>query len=125
MDAVEKLTKELLVANRAGIHLRVASLIMQTALQFGNDTEITLRKGTYAADCRSILDILSLGASPNETVILEINGADSQKAMDALCELFAAKFYEDEICKGEHSEEQPQEQTQELMLEHSESEDFP
>ncbi|GHT34443.1 phosphocarrier protein HPr [Planctomycetales bacterium] len=104
MSTVKNLTKELLVANRAGLHLRVAALISQTALRFGKDTEMTLRKGTYAADCRSVLDILAIGASPNETLTLEVSGTDSQEAMDALSGLFAAKFYEDGVSAGEHSE---------------------
>lgn len=96
MDTVKKLTRELLVSNRCGVHLRVGSLISKTANRFSPDTEITLRKGSYIADCRSVLDLLSLGAFQGDTVILEVSGNDAEEAQAAVTELFNARFHEDE-----------------------------
>lgn len=96
MDTVKKLTKELLVSNRCGIHLRVGALISKTSNRFNPDTEITLRKGSYVADCRSVLDLLSLGAFQGDAVVLEVSGTDAEEAQAAISELFNARFHEDE-----------------------------
>ncbi len=89
-----KLTKELLVSNRCGIHARVGRLIAIKAREF--TAAIHLRKGGYVADCRSVLDLLSLGAFQGDAVILEVEGKDAHEAMDAIVKLFVDRFYEDE-----------------------------
>ncbi|MDR0871030.1 MAG: HPr family phosphocarrier protein [Planctomycetaceae bacterium] len=94
MTHFPKITRELLVSNRCGIHLRVGNMLAQKAKEFSSD--IRIRKGTYAADCRSVLDILSLGAFQGDAVVIETVGEDAQQAAEAIAELFNARFYEDE-----------------------------
>lgn len=91
------LTKELLVSNRCGVHLRVGAMLAKKAREFAS--EIKIRKGSYAADCRSVLDLLSLGAFQGDAVSLEVKGIDAAEAMDAIVALFNARFYEDEAEK--------------------------
>lgn len=95
MDATPKLTQELLVTNRAGIHARVGVLLAKKAKEFTSN--IQLRKGNYAADCRSVLDLLSLGAFKGDVVLLEVAGADAAAAHQAIVDLFDARFFEDDV----------------------------
>jgi len=91
----QKLTKELLVSNRCGVHLRVSNILAQKAKEFAS--QIWLRKGNYAADCRSVLDLLSLGAFQGDAVILEAVGSDAEAALNAIALLFSSRFFEDEV----------------------------
>jgi len=88
------LKKELVVQNRSGIHARVSTMIAQRCKGFVS--EVILRSGNAVADCRSVLDLLSLGASNGTTVVLEAVGEDAEEVVDMVTALFAARFYEDE-----------------------------
>ena len=94
MNATTKLTKELRVTNQAGLHARVATMLAKKAREFTSD--IQLRKASYGADCRSVLDLLALGAFPGDIVHLEAAGEDAAAVLDAFTELFDARFFEDE-----------------------------
>jgi phosphotransferase system HPr (HPr) family protein len=95
MTREQKLIKELLISNRCGVHLRVGSMLAQKAKEFTSD--IRLRKGSYVADCRSVLDLLSLGAFQGDAVVLEVVGSDAEAALNAIASLFNARFFEDEV----------------------------
>ena len=59
-------------------------------------SEVRLRKGNAVADCRSVLDLLSLGAGSGTTVHLEATGEDAAKVIEAITDLFVTRFNEDE-----------------------------
>ena len=88
------LTKELVVQNRSGIHARVSTMIAQRCKQFSS--EVRLRNGSAVADCRSVLDLLSLGAANGTTVHLEVTGEDAAEAVKVITALFETRFNEDE-----------------------------
>ena len=94
MDAATTLTKELQVTNRAGLHARVGMMLAKKAKEFSS--RIQLRKGSYIADCRSVLDILSLGAFQGDVIHLEVTGDDADAVLEAFTALFDAGFFEDE-----------------------------
>lgn len=96
------LSKELTVKNKAGFHVRVASMICKTAMKY--EAKIALVKGTYAADCKSCLDLLTLMAPCGERLVLTADGDDSEDALRAIELLFERKFYEDEFADVERSE---------------------
>lgn len=95
MNMAEKLTKEVIVSNNAGIHLRVGAMLAKKTKDF--QAEIKLRKGSAVADCRSVIDILSLGAFLGDQLVLEATGEDAEKAIEEFAALFEARFYEDEV----------------------------
>lgn len=108
MDSVQTLTKKLLVSNRCGIHLRVAAMLAKTAREFSS--EIKVRRGSYQADCRSILDLLSLGAFQGDLLILDVTGSDAEDAMNAIVALFEVRFHEDvveEIIESDQASKRP------------------
>ncbi len=90
-------TKELLVLNRCGVHLRVAGMLAEKAKEFA--AKLYIRKGSYSADCRSVLDLLSLGAFQGDTLVVEADGPDADLALNAIASLFQARFFEDETAQ--------------------------
>jgi phosphotransferase system HPr (HPr) family protein len=90
-----KLTKEVVVTNQAGIHLRVSRMLSSEASRF--HSSVRLHKGNASANVRSMLETLSLGAAPGESLQVEVEGEDEkdvQDALDAVVALFRAKFHE-------------------------------
>jgi len=82
------------VVNHLGLHARAAGQLVKLARRF--KSRITLRKpdGSAEADARSMLSVLTLAASINSRLIVEIDGADEREAMDAITHLFEQGFGE-------------------------------
>jgi phosphotransferase system HPr (HPr) family protein len=82
------------VVNHLGLHARAAGQLVKLARRF--KSSITLRKpdGSAEADARSMLSVLTLAASINSRLIVEIEGDDEAEAMDAMKELFESGFGE-------------------------------
>jgi len=96
-----RLTKEVVVSNQAGIHLRVSRLLSNEANRF--HSSVRLRKGGASANVRSMLETLSLGAAQGESLQVEVEGDDAkdvQDALDAVVALFLAKFHEEQAADG-------------------------
>ncbi len=87
-----KLSRDVVVANTQGLHARPANLIMKLANQY--QSRIELIKGNERVDGKSILEILTLGAAPGTTLVIEATGPDAEAAVEALATLFASKFSE-------------------------------
>ena len=85
---------EVIVPNRQGLHLRVSDSIMKKAKEF--DSNIRLIKGNTGADGRRVIEIIALGAAQGDAVTIEAEGTDAQEALDAILELFASRFDEDD-----------------------------
>jgi phosphocarrier protein len=86
-------TKEVIIKNRAGIHARPAALLVQTANSF--DSEIFLEKENNRINGKSIMGIITLGASYNTKLSVIAEGSDEQEAVDAIVRLFENRFEED------------------------------
>ncbi|MBO8450220.1 MAG: HPr family phosphocarrier protein [Spirochaetes bacterium] len=85
--------KTLKIKNRAGIHARPASLIVQTANKFAS--ELTMEKGALHVNAKSIMGIIMMAASYNTEVVLCANGPDEEEAAAAIEQLFESKFEEE------------------------------
>jgi phosphocarrier protein HPr len=81
------------ISNRAGIHARPAALIVQTAGKFAS--RIHLRKGNDAINAKSIMGILTLGASYGTPIVIQADGADEAAAVEAIARLFENRFEEE------------------------------
>jgi len=91
------LSKEVVVSNQAGIHLRVSRLLLNEANRF--NSAVRLVKGSASADVKSMIETLSLGAAQGESLRVEVEGddaKDAQDALDAVVALFRAKFNEEQ-----------------------------
>ena len=86
---------DFVVTNRTGIHTRVALMIFKTMQGFSSSASITNKNTGQTADCRSVLDLLSLGAACGDTVALSVTGPDAETLQQELLTLFERNFYEE------------------------------
>ncbi len=93
MGRTELKVKSFTVTNKLGFHLRVASLIVQTANQF--NSEVHLVKDGSTVSGKSITELLSLGAVKGSRITVTTKGPDASSAMEALERLMVNKFGEE------------------------------
>ena len=86
--------REVLIINRAGIHARPAAKLVQAASAFSSD--IFLESGGERVNGKSIMGIITLGATYQTTVRISADGADERAAVTALAELFERRFEDPE-----------------------------
>lgn len=85
--------KEVVIRNRAGIHARPAALIVQTANKFSS--KIYLEKEDERINGKSIMGIITLGASYNTPVKIIAEGDDETEAVESIARLFENRFEEE------------------------------
>lgn len=87
------------IQHAAGLHARPAALFVQTAKRF--QSQITVTYGSRTANAKSILNILTLGASRGAQVTVQAEGADAEAALAALQALVQDNFGEAAPATGE------------------------
>ncbi|SHI05885.1 HPr family phosphocarrier protein [Ferrimonas marina] len=90
----EWIERDVEVINKLGLHARAATRLVQLAAGF--DAQICLSQGEQQAEADSVLGILLLQGSQGKTVTVRCQGPDADDAMEAVCNLFAARFDEAE-----------------------------
>ena len=85
--------KVITVKNRAGIHARPAAMIVQTAGQFGS--RIFFKKDNEEINAKSIMGVITLGASYNSQITISAEGDDEADAVEAIASLFENRFEEE------------------------------
>jgi phosphocarrier protein HPr len=86
------LMQEFVVANRLGIHARVAAQIVRVAGGF--ESEILITKCGITVSGKSILDLMTLICPHGSKILVSTKGPDAAEALNALAALFQAKFGE-------------------------------
>ena len=76
--------------NDTGLHVRPATLFMETASRFRAD--IRVRKDRQAADGKSAISLMLLEASRGTELIIEADGHDEIPAVEALVDLVERRF---------------------------------
>jgi len=89
------LEAEMKITNRLGLHARAAAQLVRLAGQFKSEVKLK-RAGddNNSADAKSILSVLRLAAARGTLLKIEADGADEQKALAAIKELFSNGFGE-------------------------------
>ena len=82
------------ISNKLGLHARASAKLTKLAGSFA--CEVWMSKGERRVNAKSIMGVMMLAAGIGSTVVVETNGADEQKAMDALLALINDKFGEGE-----------------------------
>ena len=82
------------IVNKRGLHARASAKFVKLATEFDAEVRVT-RDGTVV-DARSIMGLMMLGAGPGSCIDIEAEGPDAAKAVDALAELVADRFQEEE-----------------------------
>lgn len=78
------------INNPQGLHMRPAYLFAETAAKF--ESKIELVKEEIRIDGKSVLSILTLGATQGTQVSVEATGADAQEAIETLEGLLISGF---------------------------------
>ena len=86
-------SRKVKIINRAGIHARPAALLVQTANEF--DSQIFLEKDSEKINGKSIMGIITLGATYDSEINIIAEGDDEEEAVEAIATLFENKFQED------------------------------
>ena len=81
------------IINRAGIHARPAAVLVQVAKDFKSN--IFLEKGQDRINAKSIMGILTLGATYGTELKIIAEGEDEKQAVQAIAHLFETKFEEE------------------------------
>jgi phosphocarrier protein HPr len=81
------------IRNRAGMHARPAALLVKTASAFSS--KITIEKDSERVNGKSIMGVITLGATFNTELKIIAEGADEAQAVDAIEKLFERRFEEE------------------------------
>jgi phosphocarrier protein HPr len=89
-----RVTKKLEIRNKLGLHARAAALFVQTVNKFSS--QVNVSNDGVTADGRSIMGMLTLGATQGSRIQVEIVGEDAEKALRAIEKLLENRFNEAE-----------------------------
>src|SRR3954447_18016067 len=92
-DEDMRITKELVVINKLGIHARPAALFVRTASKFACD--IFVEKDGEKVNGKSIMGLMMLAAGPGSRLILHAEGGVAPHAAVELEALVKRKFDEE------------------------------
>jgi phosphocarrier protein HPr len=88
------LFRDLVIANKRGLHARAAARFVQCAERF--DAEITVSKDQTTVGATSIMGLMMLAAAPGSSIRVAAVGPGAEAALAALADLVASRFGEDE-----------------------------
>ncbi len=86
----EKITRELTLLNRYGMHVRPAGLFAKTASKY--DAEIEVEKDGNVVSGKSIMALMTLEAVCGSVLKISASGPQAEEALDELAALVARKF---------------------------------
>ena len=86
-----KATRTVVVTNYEGLHLRAATMVVETVRRY--ESEVKLTKDGEPAGIE-VLQLVSLGVGQGEQLLFEATGHDAVEVLDALVQLFASNFSE-------------------------------
>jgi phosphocarrier protein HPr len=88
------IVRELPIINRKGLHARASAKFVQTVERY--DAEVTVTRCGETVGGRSIMGLLTLGAAQGTTIAVTARGRDATACVQAIRDLLADRFGEDE-----------------------------
>jgi len=85
--------RTLTIRNRAGMHARPAALLVKTASSF--KSQIYIEKDSERVNGKSIMGVITLGATYDTPLKVIAEGPDEREALDAIEKLFESRFEEE------------------------------
>lgn len=85
--------RQLLVANKLGLHARATAKLVQTLAPFRCNATLTAKGREVNA--KSIMGVMLLAAGNGTPVVLRVEGEDEAAAADAISALFERRFDEE------------------------------
>jgi phosphocarrier protein HPr len=88
-----KIKKEMVVANKLGIHARPAAMFVKTANRF--EADVFVEKDGETVNGKSIMGLMMLAAGPGSKIRVQAEGQDAAEAVQQIEALVKRKFDED------------------------------
>jgi len=88
-----KITKELVVINKQGIHARPAAMFVKAANRF--ECDIFVEKDGEKVNGKSIMGLMMLAAGPGSKLLIHAEGQDAARAVVEIETLIKRKFDEE------------------------------
>ena len=92
-DTANSIKRELVVANKLGIHARPAAMFVKTANQF--ECDVFVEKDGETVNGKSIMGLMMLAAGPGSKIRVQAEGEDAARAVNEIEALLKRKFDED------------------------------
>ncbi len=86
--------KDLRIVNKLGLHARAAAKLVTLASRYGADVQ--LYRNGQQVNGKSIMGVMMLAANKGSDITVEVEGEDEDRAMEAIEQLVADRFGEDE-----------------------------
>ncbi len=94
MSETVEVSRELPIINRKGLHARATAKFVHCVESY--DAEVRVTRCGETVGGLSIMGILTLGAAQGSTITVSATGPDAARVVEALAQLLAARFGEDE-----------------------------
>ena len=88
------LQREVEIINKLGLHARASAKLTQVAGRF--KANVWVGRNGRRVNAKSIMGVMMLAAAKGSTIIVETDGPDEAEAMDAVTQLIAGGFEENE-----------------------------
>ncbi|MDR0644121.1 MAG: HPr family phosphocarrier protein [Treponema sp.] len=89
----ENMERTIIVSNRSGLHARPSAMVVQLLKDF--KANVFIECGSEIVNAKSIMGLLTLGASYKSYLKVTAEGEDAEQALDAIANLFDSKFEEE------------------------------
>jgi len=89
----KEITRDMVVANKLGVHARPAAMFVKVANRFESD--IFVEKDGETVNGKSIMGLMMLAAGPGSKLRIKATGADAAQALNEIDALLKRKFDED------------------------------
>ena len=90
----DAISRELLIVNKRGLHARASAKFVQLVEKF--EAEVWVTRGGETVGGTSIMGLMMLSAGIGTTITVAAKGREAEAAMNAITELLANKFGEEE-----------------------------
>jgi len=92
-DNEDRLTRELVIMNRYGLHARPAAMFVKTSNRF--KSEVWVEKDGEEVNGKSIMGLMMLAAGKGSKLNILAEGVDAEKAIAEIKNLVETRFGED------------------------------
>jgi phosphocarrier protein HPr len=86
--------REVEIINKLGLHARASAKLTQVAGQF--KANVWVSRNGRRVNAKSIMGVMMLAAAQGSRILVETDGSDEDGAMQAVVQLIAGRFGEEE-----------------------------
>ena len=83
-------TREMTIVGRLGLHARPSAMFTNVASRF--DCDVTVQKGDVKVSGKSLIGLMTLEAGMGTRLKVTADGADAERALDALEDVLKKDF---------------------------------